>query len=298
MQQVRPGFTGNLQDVRTQRRERTDNRGRTVIDEPGGRQIVRDRNRTFIQRDETARFRRYDPDARIERRGNETYSYIRRSDGVVIITVTGPDGRLSRRIRRWSDGREVVLIDNRRPRGSFFLDLRPPRFIPRERYMVEAGSVPAAMLYEILEEPPIEPIERAYSLDEVRYNVNLRARMPRIDLDTITFDSGSWEVTPDQIDRLEAIAEAIKAVIERNPDEIIMIEGHTDSVGNGDDNLTLSDRRAEAVAAVLTETFQIPPENLVTQGYGEQHLKVPTDGPNRTNRRVTVLRISPLLAGR
>ncbi len=58
-----------------------------------------------------------------------------------------------------------------------------------------------------------------------------------------------------------------------------MIEGHTDAVGNDVDNLSLSDRRAESVAVALTEQFQVPAENLVTQGYGEQYLKVPTQGP-------------------
>jgi outer membrane protein OmpA-like peptidoglycan-associated protein len=40
----------------------------------------------------------------------------------------------------------------------------------------------------------------------------------------------------------------------------------------------------------------VPPENLTTQGYGEQYLKVPTEGPSRENRRVAVRRITPLLA--
>ena len=37
-----------------------------------------------------------------------------------------------------------------------------------------------------------------------------------------------------------------------NPDEVFLVEGHTDAVGTEEDNLSLSDRRAEAVAA-LTE---------------------------------------------
>ena len=65
-----------------------------------------------------------------------------------------------------------------------------------------------------------------------------------------------------------------------------MVEGHTDAVGADVDNLSLSDRRAESVAVALTEQFQVPAENLVTQGYGEQYLKVPTDGPEQANRRV------------
>ncbi len=60
-------------------------------------------------------------------------------------------------------------------------------------------------------------------------------------------------------------------------------------------NLTLSDRRAESLALALTEYFDVPPENLVVQGYGEGYLKVPSDGDERANRRVAVRRITPLL---
>jgi outer membrane protein OmpA-like peptidoglycan-associated protein len=104
-------------------------------------------------------------------------------------------------------------------------------------------------------------------------------------------------VVPEQEGQLEAVAEAIRRVLDRNPNEVFMIEGHTDAVGSEDDNLSLSDRRAESVAVILTETYQIPPENLVTQGYGEQVLKVSVEGPSRENRRCTVRRITPLLNG-
>jgi OmpA-OmpF porin, OOP family len=69
------------------------------------------------------------------------------------------------------------------------------------------------------------------------------------------------------------------------------------SVGPDIDNLSLSDRRAESVALVLSQQFGVPAENLTTQGYGEQYLKVPTQGPERANRRVTMRRITPLLTG-
>jgi outer membrane protein OmpA-like peptidoglycan-associated protein len=51
------------------------------------------------------------------------------------------------------------------------------------------------------------------------------------------------------------------------------------------------------VALVLSQQFGVPAENLTTQGYGDQYLKVPTPGPERANRRVTVRRITPLLTG-
>ena len=90
----------------------------------------------------------------------------------------------------------------------------------------------------------------------------------------------------------------MKRIIDRNPDEIFMIEGHTDAVGSDIDNLSLSDRRAETVAIILSDTFRVPPENLVTQGYGEEFLKVNTQAPSRENRRVAVRRITPLLSRR
>jgi outer membrane protein OmpA-like peptidoglycan-associated protein len=78
---------------------------------------------------------------------------------------------------------------------------------------------------------------------------------------------------------------------------VFLIEGHTDAVGSDVDNLSLSDRRAESVAIALSQQFGVPAENLTTQGYGEQYLKVPTDGPSAENRRVTVRNITPLLTG-
>ena len=78
---------------------------------------------------------------------------------------------------------------------------------------------------------------------------------------------------------------------------MFLIEGHTDAVGNDVDNLSLSDRRAESAATLLTQQFDVPAENLTSQGYGEQYLKEQTDGPSAINRRVTIRSITPLLNG-
>jgi outer membrane protein OmpA-like peptidoglycan-associated protein len=222
---------------------------------------------------------------------------------------------LLRRSHRFHDGREVVIIDNPPRRlppgvavgaaigaavgiGAYFVDLPPPVVrIPRDRYILESEHARPEDFYTVLSEPPVEPIQRRYSLDEVRYSQAVRERMPRVDIDTINFETGSWEVAPDQAARLAAMADGIKRIIAANPAEAFLIEGHTDAVGSDVDNLSLSDRRAESVAVILTDQFQVPPENLVTQGYGEQFLKVPSQGPERRNRRVTVRRITPLLMG-
>jgi outer membrane protein OmpA-like peptidoglycan-associated protein len=305
--------TINVEQVRTQRRQTTDVSGRIIIEEPGNRHIVREGGRVIIRNDDNVRFKMFAPNAQVTRRGNENFMVYERPGGFQIINVTDANGQLVRRVRRGPDGREYVLVDNTRRgpgfgtglaiglaagavAGAVLLNLPAPVVtIPRERYIVSAGIAPPALLFETLDAPPLVAIERPYSLDEIRYNVELRDRVRRIDIDTITFETGSWEVSPSQYGTLAQIAQAMLRVIERNPETVFMIEGHTDAVGGAEDNLSLSDRRAESVAVILTQQFNIGPENLVTQGYGEQHLKIPTDGPSRENRRVAMRNITRLM---
>jgi OmpA-OmpF porin, OOP family len=297
-----------LENFRSNRRE-TQEGGRTIIREPD-RIIIRDPSgQSFIRHNEVDRFRYGARDVQVRQMGAETRTVVIRPDGTQIVTVTDRDGRLLRRIRRDDRGREIIIIDNSfrppppRPGmvvgvGGFFVDLPPPVVrIPRERYIVEAEYADPRLIHDTLVAPPVDRIDRRYTLDEIRYSPGVRDRMPRIDLDTINFETGSWEITPDQAQKLAAIAQGINQAVQQNPREVYLIEGHTDAVGSDVDNLSLSDRRAEAVAQVLTEQFQVPAENLTSQGYGEQYLKVPTDGPERVNRRVTMRRITPLLTG-
>jgi outer membrane protein OmpA-like peptidoglycan-associated protein len=283
--------------LRSERREVVEG-NRTIIREPG-RVIVREANGfAFIRHSDTDRFRYGARDVRVETRGRDNVTTVVLPNGQRVVTVLDADGRLLRRSRFQPDGREVIIIDQRpvAPGFNFFVQLPPPIVrIPRERYIVDLEGAPPALIYDTLMAPPVEAIDQPYTLDQVRYSYSLRERMPSIDIDTINFETGSWEVSPDQVDRLAAIADGINRAIQANPQEVFMIEGHTDAVGNDVDNLSLSDRRAETVALILSDKFGVPPENMVTQGYGEQYLKIPTDGPERRNRRVTVRRITPLL---
>jgi outer membrane protein OmpA-like peptidoglycan-associated protein len=289
-----------LDDVRAARREVREG-NRLLIEEPG-RVIIQEGGQTIIRHNEADRFRWQAQDVHIERRGADTVTVFERPDGARIYTVTDESGRLLRRYRRLPDGREIIIIDNRysgppNPFG-YFVDLPPPVIhIPRERYIVEDEYARPDDIYYALWAGPVDYIDRPYTLDEIRYSLPLRERMPRVDLDTVTFDTGSWEVAPDQVERLAVIADGINRAIAANPSEVFLIEGHTDAVGSDIDNLSLSDRRAESVALVLSQQFGVPPENLTTQGYGAHYLKVPTPGPERANRRVTVRRITPLLTG-
>ena len=266
---VQPGMrpVGRLDDFRGQRQERTEG-GRTVITEPG-RVIVRDPNgQSFVRHNDVDRFRYGARDVRVDRQGNDNRTIIVRPDGTQIITINDDRGNLLRRSRRGPDGREVVIIDNRRGPGfgaglaagvvagaigGYFVSLPPPVLrIPQNRYIVEAEDAPPQVIYDTLMAPPVERIERPYTLDEIRYSPSVRQRMPSIDLDTINFETGSWEISPDQAGKLQVIADGINRAIQQNPQTVFLIEGHTDAVGSDVDNLSLSDRRAESAATLLT----------------------------------------------
>lgn len=311
----------NLRKART---EKTISGGGVVINEPGNRTIIKQNNRFVIQHDETERLRRVAPNARFEKgKSGTNIAVIDRPGNMKIYSETDASGNLIRRYRRGPDGRDVMIIDNRRRRhgGSGIgrniaagvgigigvvagaallnsvLDVPPPRVrIPRDQYIVEYEGASDEDVYDALSAPPVDDFSDRYTLDEIRATATLRDRMRRIDLDDINFEFGSWEVDPSEYGKLERVARAMQRVISRNPNEVFMIEGYTDAVGSPEDNLSLSDRRAESVAEVLTEEFQVPFENLVTQGYGEDYLKVPTQQAERVNRRVAVRRITPLLA--
>ena len=220
----------DYEQVRRDRREYSEG-GRTFYREPG-RIIVRDRDTYLIRHDENERFRDIDPRGfRSERRGADFYSFIDRPGGEQIVTVTDDDGRMLRRYRRFRDGREVVIIDNSyagppRPIYDDVVVLPPPDIrIPRDRYVVEYDQADEGTVYEALTAPPVVAIDRRYTLDQVRYSPDLRARMRSVDIDTINFDTASFTVTPDQAARLSVIAGAINRAIRANPQEVFLIEG-------------------------------------------------------------------------
>ncbi|WP_342613765.1 OmpA family protein [Bradyrhizobium sp. NL2] len=290
-----------IADLHNQRREAIEG-GRTVYTEPD-RIIIRDPGgQAYVRGNDLYRFRYGARDIRTDTIGGETRTVVIRPDGSEVITVVGPDGSLLRRIRRDPGGREIIIIDNsyRDPRsvGGFYVDVPPPVVnMPYDRYIVDAQEASPDVIYQTMEAPPVQRIDRRYTLDEIRYSPNVRMQMPSIDVNTITFETGSWTIPPDQAARLQGIADGLNRAIQRNPRAVFLIEGHTDAVGNEVDNLSLSDRRAQSAAELLTQQFGVPAENLTSQGYGEQYLKEQTQGPSLINRRVTVRNITPLLNG-
>lgn len=87
------------------------------------------------------------------------------------------------------------------------------------------------------------------------------------------------------------VLDAVLGVLTSNPSIKLEIQGHTDSRGSNAYNKRLSDQRAAAVRMYLVSRG-IPPERLVSTGYGEEQPLVDNDtAENRAlNRRVQFIR--------
>lgn len=105
----------------------------------------------------------------------------------------------------------------------------------------------------------------------------------------ILFDSGSDRLKPESA----AVIQSIARGFEINPNLKVLIEGHTDSVGNAAQNLDLSRRRAEAVRFVLSSQFKVDASRLTTAGLGATKPIDSNDTPQgrSQNRRVEFVKL-------
>ena len=201
--QQRAGSDGNMDDVKKHRRQRTEDGGkRTVIEEPGNRVIVKEGGQTTIRHDETERLRRTSRDVRREkaqgRHQRDDRCAPRRHRGLLGVRTTAGTScaaiAAARTATRSTSSTTAAIAGTTTVRHGgigFYLDLRPPRIgIPRNRYIVEYDNASEEDVYDALMAPPVEELDRGYTLDEIRYNRNLRDRMRRIDLDTVNFAFG------------------------------------------------------------------------------------------------------------
>ena len=275
-----------------------------VIEQVDSRTIINVGNQIVVRGDDRERLRYDAEEAYYEElsRGRVRETIIR-PDGSRTVTIYNRFGDIIQRSRITPYGDEYVLLyspeaDMEMP--HVYVDvgynLPPMRLtIPVEDYIVTTSYAPDRDYYDFLAQPPVERVERIYSMDEVKSSARLRDKVRRIDLDTITFPSGSAEVPLAQAKTLRKVAEAMERILAKDPGETFLIEGHTDAVGSDRSNLILSDQRAEAVANLLTEVYGIPPENLSVQGYGERYLKIRTAGDEQQNRRVAIRRVTSLV---
>ncbi|MCG7543521.1 sortase-associated OmpA-like protein PdsO [Pseudoalteromonas sp. MM17-2] len=112
-----------------------------------------------------------------------------------------------------------------------------------------------------------------------------QARIDNLLAMTVQFRSGSSRIEPHFAEQLDQLA----LILKRKPELSLNLNGYADVQGDESANLSLSQRRADAVQAYLVDQG-VSGEQLYAQGYGEQKL-VDNGNEYETNffdRRVTL----------
>ncbi len=99
----------------------------------------------------------------------------------------------------------------------------------------------------------------------------------------INFEFDSTQILPASLPLLDSVGEMLS--LKRIENEVLVIEGHTDSSGTESYNSGLSERRAEAIKIYLVDSFGIAAQRLVTLGRGEVDLYDFKQPENPLNRR-------------
>ncbi len=264
-----------------------------VVENTGDRVVVEDGNGNFnIYKDDNALLREPGTTVRTETFADgSTRTVMVRQNGSQVVTIRDATGRVLQRSAYNAQGVQTQLIDDLTPEKAVDVTVLPKPV--KGNRISETSTLP-----EIRAE--LDRVERAdyahsFSLRQIREIRQVRDLAPTIDVNNVTFDSGSSAIKKSEAKKLQRLGRLMKALIEDNPGEMFLIEGHTDAVGRGGYNLALSDRRAESVARALSEFYGVPAENLVVQGYGEKELKIDTQSDERQNRRAVVRIVTPLL---
>lgn len=128
-----------------------------------------------------------------------------------------------------------------------------------------------------------DPFELEIRLNKVPAPGEVLSGEPIV-LKNVFFDSGSAELLPASVGELQSLAE----LLETYPQIKILISGHTDNVGQIEDNLQLSTDRAKAVYDYLLEAG-IAASRLSYQGFGEGRPIADNETPEgrQLNRRTT-----------
>lgn len=107
------------------------------------------------------------------------------------------------------------------------------------------------------------------------------------------FETGQYELKQNANKSLIGILKAI----EQYPDTQIMVEGHTDNIGNQISNQQLSEKRALAVRDWLVVSSSLPAARFAVKGYGDTRpvAENTTEEGRAKNRRVEIILIPNII---
>ncbi len=126
----------------------------------------------------------------------------------------------------------------------------------------------------VIEKPKIVVEETIYSHPKIGQSIVLR---------NIRFASSSWEILPESYETLDSIVE----FMQKYPNMVVEISGHTDNRGKANANIELSQNRAASIVNFLIENG-IEAERMQAKGYGQEKAidSNDTESGRFNNRRV------------
>ena len=105
----------------------------------------------------------------------------------------------------------------------------------------------------------------------------------------MTFASNSYKLSPGLLPEIARVAQ----ILNNYPNSTISVEGHTDSKGSDEYNMTLSEKRAHSVRDQLVNNG-VNPARITTIGYGKtQPIDDNTTEIGRAKNRRVVVYIRP-----
>jgi outer membrane protein OmpA-like peptidoglycan-associated protein len=116
-------------------------------------------------------------------------------------------------------------------------------------------------------------------------------KLPVVNLD-IQFDVDTPIVQPASYETIGRLADAM--VSSSLLPYTFLIVGHTESGGRRDNNVLLSQRRADAIRDILVNTFKIATKRLQSLGLGEEQLRDPARPNAPVNNQVQIMTIGKL----
>lgn len=194
------------------------------------------------------------------------------------------------------------------PEPDMHVDLGDFRFLSAERdgeavsiLVSRSASSAYVQITRVTDAPlPPPPTETPVNLDEEGQSRTAEAAKPlatgieaALDdtgvavLDDLVFASGAATLTDGDYASLAAVA----AWLDANPDGTIALVGHTDASGSLAANVALSERRAEAVVAVLIDSYGVDRKRITAAGVGflAPLATNQTEEGRQKNRRVEVI---------
>ncbi|MHC2332670.1 OmpA family protein [Bradyrhizobium sp. USDA 4454] len=116
-------------------------------------------------------------------------------------------------------------------------------------------------------------------------------KLPTFNAD-IQFDVDTPIVLPDSYQTVGRIADALtqSSLLPYT----FLIVGHIESTGRRENNVLLSQRRADAIRDILVNTFKITPKRLQSVGLGEEQLLDPARPNAPVNNQVQIMLVGKL----